>query len=242
MEVYQSSRTAAELEYALGAVPSIGENGNWFIGEQDTGIFASGVNVTGAEVGQTIVVKAVDENGRPTEWEATVPATGDKWELIADQTTPVDVAVFAITTDLNGEAFELKKALVVGYMAGPSESLTPTTGTKITFCKAKSNSPWGLAAGAWFRGPTGDGDAYLMASIYAESIDGYVYVSNPMASYNVGMRTTVRTSHTGVDQTWFSDDFVNKKEALQGIDAVSIGSYQLEITVGTRLLVYGVRA
>lgn len=43
MEVYQSSRTAAELEYALGAVPSIGENGNWFIGEQDTGVLAEGL-------------------------------------------------------------------------------------------------------------------------------------------------------------------------------------------------------
>ena len=29
-----------------------------------------GIEVTGAEVGQTIVVKAVDENGKPTEWEA----------------------------------------------------------------------------------------------------------------------------------------------------------------------------
>lgn len=30
----------------------------------------SGIDVTGAEVGQTIRVKAVDENGKPTEWEA----------------------------------------------------------------------------------------------------------------------------------------------------------------------------
>ena len=30
----------------------------------------SGINVTGAKPGQTIKVKAVDENGKPTEWEA----------------------------------------------------------------------------------------------------------------------------------------------------------------------------
>lgn len=36
-----------------------------------------GIEVTGAEVGQTIVVKAVDENGKPTEWEcADFPSDG----------------------------------------------------------------------------------------------------------------------------------------------------------------------
>lgn len=29
-----------------------------------------GINIESATVGQTIVVKAVDENGKPTEWEA----------------------------------------------------------------------------------------------------------------------------------------------------------------------------
>lgn len=42
MEVYESTRTAAELEYALSAVPSIGGNGNWFIGDMDTDIKAQG--------------------------------------------------------------------------------------------------------------------------------------------------------------------------------------------------------
>lgn len=42
MEIYNSSHTAAELEYALSAIPSIGENGNWYIGDQDTGIVAGG--------------------------------------------------------------------------------------------------------------------------------------------------------------------------------------------------------
>lgn len=46
MEVYNSSRTAAELEYALGAVPSIGENGNWWIGNHDTGVYALGAAVS----------------------------------------------------------------------------------------------------------------------------------------------------------------------------------------------------
>lgn len=71
MEVYKSTRTAAELNYALGAVPSIGENGNWWIGDQDTGVLASGLQVSGAKVGQAIKVSEVDSNGVPVAWEAT---------------------------------------------------------------------------------------------------------------------------------------------------------------------------
>lgn len=83
MEVYQSTKTAAEMEYALSAVPSIGENGNWFIGDQDTGIFAAGVDVTGAEVGQIVKIAAVDENGRPTAWEP-VPIS-QEWRLLYER-------------------------------------------------------------------------------------------------------------------------------------------------------------
>lgn len=40
-----------------------------------------------AAVGQTIVVKAVDENGKPTEWEtADVPSGGDGWTEIGEIT------------------------------------------------------------------------------------------------------------------------------------------------------------
>lgn len=44
-----------------------------------------GVNVTGAKVGQTIVVKAVDEDGKPTEW-APVNFPEKKRELLLDIT------------------------------------------------------------------------------------------------------------------------------------------------------------
>lgn len=127
MEVYQSKKTAAEMEYALSAIPSIGannhwfigdqdtgvsaeglsphvgENGNWWVGETDTGIYASGVIVEGAEVGQTIVVKAVDENGKPTEWEPS-----GKWEEVYSLTLTEEVDSIHI-----GLPFPLKRAYVV---------------------------------------------------------------------------------------------------------------------------------
>ena len=67
----------------------------------------SGINVTGAEVGQTIVVKAVDENGVPTEWEcAELP---NDWEVIADITTEEEVTSLRIESDTEGNPFELQE-------------------------------------------------------------------------------------------------------------------------------------
>lgn len=71
------------------------------------GSSGGGIEVTGAEVGQTIVVKAVDENGKPTEWEtADFPSGGSaqkKWDLLGEYTFTEDAPVSTITlTDLLG--------------------------------------------------------------------------------------------------------------------------------------------
>lgn len=66
-----------------------------------------------ADVGQTIVVSAVDENGKPTEWEAAeFPAGGgEKWELIKTLNFTEDTySIDRIETDNNGQPFEL-----IGY-------------------------------------------------------------------------------------------------------------------------------
>ena len=76
-----------------------------------------------AEVGQTIVVKAVDENGKPTEWEAVgfPDVVGVKWELIktlnfTEDTYSIDI----IETDNNGQPFKLTAYQVVSLSGAPS--------------------------------------------------------------------------------------------------------------------------
>lgn len=123
MEVYNSSRTAAEMEYALGAVPSIGENGNWFIGEEDTGIFAKGINVTGAEVGQTVKVAAVDENGVPTAWEAIALPKGEA-KSVAKITLEAQATGFEFSNlNLDNQALSLR-IYSVGSAAGNGIKIT----------------------------------------------------------------------------------------------------------------------
>ena len=75
------------------------------------------LGLTSAAVGQTIKVKAVDESGKPTAWEAA-DMSGDRWELInaieiADGTEETNA--LTINTDKNGNTFSLKKARLITY-------------------------------------------------------------------------------------------------------------------------------
>ncbi len=58
-----------------GTTPHIGDNGNWYLGETDTGKpsrgqAGAGLDVTGATVGQIVKIAAVDSDGVPTAWSA----------------------------------------------------------------------------------------------------------------------------------------------------------------------------
>ena len=150
-----------------GITPTIGENGNWYLGGTDTGKPSRGENgavpdiqigtvttlpagsdatasmggtaenpllnlgiprgadgqgggsggtdislgLTSATVGQTIKVKAVDTDGKPTAWEAA--EAGEKWEKIAEIIISDDAEesnALTINKDLNGQPFSLLKA------------------------------------------------------------------------------------------------------------------------------------
>ena len=95
--------------------------------------------ITGAEVGQTVRIAEVDENGVPTAWEAVeFPSGGggSEWRHIRTVTIPTDAStdtsgvsfaektgsgstdyIFAFDTDKNGKPFELSE-LFVKYNAG----------------------------------------------------------------------------------------------------------------------------
>lgn len=71
------------------------------------------LGLTAATVGQTVKVKAVDTDGKPTAWEAVDMASGggETWELIASGEMQ-EAALLNITKDNNGLPFSLKSAQI----------------------------------------------------------------------------------------------------------------------------------
>ena len=69
------------------------------------------LGLTAATVGQTVKVKAVDADGKPTAWEAVDAVGAETWELIASGEM-AESAVLSITKDNNGLPFSLKSAQI----------------------------------------------------------------------------------------------------------------------------------
>ena len=113
------------------------------------------LGLTSAAVGQTIKVKAIDESGKPTAWEAAEMAGG--WELITDITLTEDgggAGILNVTRNDKGENFEYRQCMVCisgkvidGWPKGAYISLELYESNKLTGSKA-SISLSRLAAGA----------------------------------------------------------------------------------------------
>ena len=73
-----------------------------------------------ATIGQTIVVKSVDENGKPTEWEAADMASGGSPEIrhIKTLTLEDDVQWAYVDTDEDGNAFHITEVVINVYSVG----------------------------------------------------------------------------------------------------------------------------
>lgn len=72
------------------------------------------LNVTGATVGQTIKVKAVDANGKPTAWEAVDMAAGEVWEELTHFVSTADNPVNSVKQTFPAGAY--KKIYIVGHI------------------------------------------------------------------------------------------------------------------------------
>ena len=73
------------------------------------------LGLTSAAVGQIIKVKAIDESGKPTAWEAADVPSGGGWELITDITLTEDggsANQLNVTRNDKGEDFEYRQCMV----------------------------------------------------------------------------------------------------------------------------------
>ena len=116
----------ADPATSADTVPAkIGEDGKLYVPDMSGG---SGGTASGdyipvpstAEVGQTIVVKAVDESGKPTEWEAVDVASGegDNWKLLVDFESTEEITAntgMVFDTADDGTPIDAKEIIIDWY-------------------------------------------------------------------------------------------------------------------------------
>lgn len=102
------------------------------------------LGLTSATVGQTIKVKAVDTDGKPTAWEAAdLPAgAGETWQFITEITLDDAVNVVTINKDANGNSFALKRVMIDCVIKLNTDDPFTTINTKLNgFVSASNASP-----------------------------------------------------------------------------------------------------
>lgn len=274
-----------------GITPTIGENGNWYLGGTDTGKPSRGENgavpdiqigtvttlpagsdatasmggtaenpllnlgiprgadgqgggsggtdislgLTSATVGQTIKVKAVDTDGKPTAWEAA--ESGEKWEKIAEIIIPDDAEesnALTIDKDINGQPFSLLKARLCSkfpkYTGG---STIPGFGFAMLNGRANGNPSPAVYTSLWPKVET----ARLVGVVYEVDVSGVQVIESVLRSAgggwneNMGMYGSSNSTYV----KYFTD-------SLWAKPITSIGGTGMLIYPGCKFVLYGVRA
>ena len=235
-----------------GITPHIGENGNWFIGDTDTGVRAEGKDGKDApqeailytpqtltpdrqaqarenigaveapetaEVGQTIRVKSVDENGKPTAWEAADLPTEGKWELIASGAMEEDARGIEVTLDNDGNPFELTKAAlhVMNIHRG-------TEMTKDVSCHVY------IGSACWAAG--------VVSASPAQSTTNKEFVAYANTNGSAWLATRAYTNHGQGHMLYPFSDFIGK--TITYVDFMA-SSAHLKLAAGLTYELWGVR-
>ena len=176
------------------------------------------LNVTGATVGQTIKVKAVDANGKPTAWEAVDMAAGDTevWEELTHFVGTADNPVSSVKQTFPAGAY--KKIYIVGHIV--------LSGT---------NSPIILI----------DSDNLGAPKVFAnQATSGTFRVLIEAFGTGVAVRRTGRTPDN--QYAWNGGGDTTTKNNMQMIDIAFVevfsGHKNTTFAEGTDFTIYGVKA
>ena len=193
------------------------------------------LGLTSATVGQTIKVKAVDTDGKPTAWEAA--ESGEKWEKIAEIIIPDDAEesnALTINKDLNGQPFSLLKARLCGkfpkYTGG---STIPNVMFAMLNGKTTGNPSPAVYTSLWPKVET----ARLVGAVYEVDVSGVQVIESVLRSAgggwgeNMGMYGSSSSTYV----KYFTD-------SLWAKPITSIGGTGMLIYPGCKFVLYGVRA
>lgn len=142
-----------------------------------------------ASAGQVLAVKAVDENGKPTEWEPVeIPSGGgggsSQWKIIRDLTITENTDRVDINTDDAGEAFSLHEIQVFAYTRSYGD-----TAESFTFLM---NGYWGAGDPYFtsgFKSPKSSDNYYAYNHFIAMMQNGIANVFQPWKQYIINAQT-----------------------------------------------------
>ena len=192
------------------------------------------LGLTSATVGQTIKVKAVDTDGKPTAWEAA--ESGEKWEKIAEIIIPDDAEesnALTIDKDINGQPFSLLKARLCGkfpkYTGG---STIPNVMFAMLNGRANGNPSPAVYTSLWPKVET----ARLVGAVYEVDVSGVQVIESVLRSAGGGWGENMGVyGGTSSYTKYFTD-------SLWAKPITSIGGTGMLIYPGCKFVLYGVRA
>ena len=194
------------------------------------------LNVSGATVGQTIKVKTVDADGKPTAWEAVDMATGDVevWEKVCEVTTTEDVSF--IYQPL-GNYYEKIRVIFLGESTAAGQVwVYPNTETL----------PGGRDIAYIFNAPYANAGKYTIVGEFSSS----PYPA-PNSSDNwyrgrcsIAREWKPQCLHAGWGDNLFDNYITNTyaKDIAQGVKSLLWTHNTGEIKAGAKMVAYGVKA
>lgn len=197
-----------------------------------------GIAVTGAEVGQTVKIAAVDENGVPTAWEPVdFPSGGDeKWELIHDFTATEHCALYGISEDMEGNPFVLKKLLLRFYIQLSADLNESSNGgpCRLKFKDKNGNYANFVLLNMDSTPSSGTVKRRSTSLIYSEESVG-TYLVNNMQSYNNSSMIAE------VYKNSYNDVQGGLCEGVYGITSIETTNGPIYLGAESRVMMYGVR-
>ena len=227
------------------AIPTM-ETVERLAGELMTGV----AKVPTAEVGQTIKVKSVDDNGVPTAWEAVdFPSggggSGEAWDVLANFVATEDIAQFTQTTPPVGHNFAEYNEVVALLFVTPNAGGF-TTGIRMSLNGINS---WAGNFAFPIGGNKTTADAGQLAMLHVRKTDFGWIPENWFKSYNTNSinnnlsqvsGTTLAPVMANFAANYIPGDMTNVLYNYP-VSAIAIGGYQAVLGAGSKAIVYGKR-
>lgn len=194
------------------------------------------LNVTGATVGQTIKVKAVDAYGKPTAWEAVDMAAGETevWEKVCQVTTTENVSF--IYQPFSGYYKKIRAIFAAETTVGCQVWIYPNTETQ----------PAGRDVAYIFNAPYAAAGKYTIIGEFSSS----PYPAHDSADNwyrgrcSIARERRPQCLHAGWGDSLFDNYVANTyaKDIAQGVKSLYWTHSAGEIKAGAQMVVYGVKA